>query len=166
LSEEVQRVNGPAVISTNLVLVFFFKVPIALNATVPPVGTLPGAIVVLVDAGRGVNVGVVLGVLVGVGVFVRLGEPDGEAVGVPVAVGVKLGVGGAPFAMVIAVSEKPGDGDGVGVALLLPPPQLRRIAPKTNNTTGATTSHLSHRDNIKPSAMTDAAERCQVSARF
>jgi hypothetical protein len=35
------------------------------------------------------------------------------------------------------------------VLLLLLPPQLSIIAPKTNNTTGATTSHLSHRENIK-----------------
>jgi len=28
--------------------------------------------------------------------------------------------------------------------------QLSMIAPKTNNRTGATTSHLSHRVNIKP----------------
>jgi hypothetical protein len=30
-----------------------------------------------------------------------------------------------------------------------PPPQLSIIAPKTNNTTGATTRNLSHRENIK-----------------
>jgi hypothetical protein len=46
-------------------------------------------------------------------------------------------------------SEKPGP----GVAVDVPPPplplQLSIIAPKTNNTTGATTSHLSHRENIK-----------------
>ncbi len=60
--------NGPAVMSMNLVLAFFVNVPIALNATVPPVGTLPGSMVVLVAAGRGVNVGVgIFGVLVGVG---------------------------------------------------------------------------------------------------
>ncbi len=142
-------------ISVNLVLVFFVKVPMALNATVPPVGTLPGAMVVLVDAGRGVNVGVgTLGVAVGFGVG-----------GVAVDVGVKLGVAGGPFAIVIASSENPGDLVAVGPPLLLPP-QLRRIAPKTNNTTGVTTSHLSHRDNIKPTPMTDAAERCQVDARF
>jgi hypothetical protein len=138
LFDEVQRVNGAVVISVNLVLVFFVKVPMALNATVPPVGTLPGAMVVLVDAGRGVNVGVgTLGVAVGFGVG-----------GVAVDVGVKLGVAGGPFAIVIASSENPGDLVAVGPPLLLPP-QLRRIAPKTNNTTGVTTSHLSHRDNIK-----------------
>ena len=136
-------------------MAFFVKVPMALNATVPPVGTLPGAMVVLVDAGRGVNVGVgTLGVAVGFGVG-----------GVAVDVGVKLGVAGGPFAIVIASSENPGDLVAVGPPLLLPP-QLRRIAPKTNNTTGVTTSHLSHRDNIKPTPMTDAAERCQVDARF
>jgi hypothetical protein len=152
------------VISVNLVLVFFVKVPMALNATVPPVGTLPGAMVVLVDAGRGVNVGVgTLGVAVGF--CVGFGVRDDEAVAVAVAVGVKLGVAGGPFAIVIASSENPGDLVAVGPPLLLPP-QLRRIAPKTNNTTGVTTSHLSHRDNIKPTPMTDAAERCQVDARF
>ena len=94
--------NGPAVISMNLVLVFFVKVPIALNATVPPVGTLPGSMVVLVAAGRGVNVGVGhFGVLVGVGVFWALSSA--------VAVGVNVGVGGAPFAIVIDSSENPGD---------------------------------------------------------
>jgi hypothetical protein len=135
-------VNGPAVISLNLVLVFFVKVPMALNATVPPVGTLPGAMVVLVAAGRGVSVGVIVFVKVGFGV--RLGVP----VPVNVAVGVKVGEGGAPVEIVIACSEKPGALVGVGPPLL-PPPQLRRIAPKTKNTTGVTTSHLSHRDNIK-----------------
>jgi hypothetical protein len=90
---------------------------------------------VLVAAGRGVNVGVIFGVLVGV--------VEGAGVGV------NVGVGGAPFAIVMDWSVNPGD----GVAEVLPPPpppQLSRIAPNTNNTTGATTSHLSHRDNIKP----------------
>jgi hypothetical protein len=119
---------------------------------------------VVVAAGRGVNVGVgVFGVAVGFGV--GLGVLVDEAVAVAVAVGVKLGVAGGPFAIVIAASEKPGALVGVGPPPLLPP-QLRRIAPKTNNTTGVTTSHLSHRDNIKPTPMTDAAERCQVDARF
>ena len=134
------------------------NVPIALNAIVPPVGTLPGSIVVLVAAGRGVNVGVgTFGVLVGVGVFCPLDV---------VAVGVNVGEGGAPVEIVMASSAKPGDLVGRGPPPLLPPLQLRRIAPKTNNTTGVTTSHLSHRDNIKPTPMTDAAERCQVDARF
>ena len=115
---------------------FLMKVPTALNATVPPVGTLPGAMVVLVAAGRGVNVGVgALGVLVGV--FEVVGD------------GVKVGVAGEPFERVIASREKPAVRVGVGAVLLLLPPQLRRITPRTNNTTGATTSHLSHRDNIK-----------------
>lgn len=128
--------NGPKVMSLNLVLVFFTRVPMALNATVPPVGTAPGNMVVLVAAGRGVNVGVgALGVLVGV--LDDVGD------------GVNVGVGGAPFPIVIASSEKPAVRVGVAVLLPLPPLQLRRIAPKTNNTTGATTSHLSHRDNIK-----------------
>lgn len=133
--------NGPAVISLNLVLVFLVNVPIALNETVPPVGTASGPLlkmVVLVDAGRGVNVGVIEGV----GFFVGVGLPD------DVGVGVKVGVAGGPFAIVIASSEKPAVLVGVAPPPLLPP-QLRRIAPKTNNTTGVTTSHLSHRDNIK-----------------
>src|ERR1700722_10621982 len=164
LLDEVQSVKGPAVISMNLVLAFFVNVPIALNATVPPVGTLPGAMVVLVAAGRGVNVGVgILGVAVGFGV--GLGVLDEEAVAVAVAVGVNVGEGGGPFAIVMASSEMPGALVAVGPPPLLPP-QLRRIAPKTNSTTGVTTRHLSHRDNIKPTPMTDAAERCQVDARF
>jgi hypothetical protein len=122
----------------NLVLFFFLNVPIALNATVPPVGTASGPLlnmVVLVAAGRGVNVGVgALGVFVGV--FDDVGD------------GVNVGEGGAPLAIVISSSEKPGALVAVGVPLL-PPPQLRRIAPKTNNTTGVTTSHLIHRENIK-----------------
>jgi hypothetical protein len=137
-SLEVHIVNGPAVMSINLVLVFLVNVPIELNETVPPVGTASGPllnIVVLVAAGRGVNVGVgILGVFVGV--FDDIGD------------GVNVGVAGGPFAIVIDCSEKPGALVAVGVPLL-PPLQLRRIAPKTNNTTGVTTSHLSHRDNIK-----------------
>ena len=134
--------KGPAVISMNSVFLFFVKVPIALNATGPPVGTLPGSIVVLVAAGRGVSVGVIVFVKVGFGVCL------GVAVPVNVAVGVKVGEGGAPVEIVIACSEKPGTLVGAAPPLL-PPPQLRRIAPKTKNTTGVTTSHLSHRDNIK-----------------
>ncbi len=87
---------------------------------------------VLVAAGRGVKVGVIFGDLVGVA--------DGAGV---------AGVGGGPFEIVMESSPKPGPGLVV-VPLLLPPPQLRRIAPKTNKTTGVITSHLSHRDNIKP----------------
>ena len=52
--------NGPAVISMNLVLFFFVNVPRALNATVPPVGTALGPLlimVVLVAAALGVTVG-------------------------------------------------------------------------------------------------------------
>ena len=129
--------SGPAVMSSYSALNPLMNVPITLNATVPPVGTAFGAEldnVVLVAAGRGVNVGVtVIGVLVGD--FV------------PAGVAVKVGVAGGPFAIVMIVSAKPGP--GVGVAPPPPPPQLSIIAPKTNNTTGATTSHLSHRENIK-----------------
>jgi hypothetical protein len=85
-----------------------------------------------VEAGRGVKVGVILGDLVGVA----------DAFGV-------AGVGGGPLAIVIESSPKLGP-EPVVVPLLLPPVQLNRIAPKTNKTTGVITSHLSHRDNIKP----------------
>jgi hypothetical protein len=155
LSVEVQSVPAPNVISTNVVLVCFslVNVPIALNAIVPPVGTPSGPVLTMLVGladGRGVSVGE--GVLPGVGVG---------------GVGVKEGVGegGAPVEITMDWSEKPGLGVGVG-ALLLLPEQLSRIAPKTNNKTGATTSHLSHRDNIKPSAMTDGGARCQVDARL
>ena len=104
------------------------NVPNALNWT--GLGAALGTQVV-VAAGRGVNVGVVLGV----------------------GVGGKVAVAGGPCAIVMALSVKPGPEVAVG-APLLPPPQLRRIAPNTNNTTGVTTSHLSHRDNIKQRAMT------------
>ena len=109
--------------------------PITLNATVPPVGTAFGPeldTLVLVAAGRGVNVGV--GVARG-GCCWRSG------------VGVNVGEAGGPFAIVMDSSAKPGP--GVGEVPPPPPPQLSIIAPKTNNTTGATTSHLSHRENIK-----------------
>lgn len=154
LSDEVHKVNGPKVISTNLVLfcLFFTKVPIALNATVPPVGTPSGPVLSMVvgrAVGRAVNVGVTLGVVVGVGFFVMVGVLDVEAVGVPVAVGVKVAVGGAPSAITMASSEKPGAGVMTGPPPLLLLVQLSTIAPSTNNKTGATTSHLSHRENIK-----------------
>jgi len=112
------------------VLVPIMNVPIALNATVPPVGTLVGT-VVLVAAGRGVNVGV----FVGAGVLLE------------VEVGKNVGVGAGPFEIVMDSSAKLGP-DEVG-ALPLLPPQLSMVAPNTNNTTGTITSHLSHRDNIK-----------------
>jgi len=134
--------------SVNLILDFFVDVPIALNWT--GLGVPSGAVVatqVVVAGGRGVNVGVILGVLVAVGEGVFVFVVDEVLVGV--AEGVNEGVAGGPSAIVMAWSEKPGPGVAE-VPLLLPPPQLSRIAPKTNNTTGATTSHLSHRDNIKP----------------
>jgi hypothetical protein len=67
---------------------------------------------------------------------------------VGVADGVKVGVGGGPSAITSALSEKPGTGVEI-VPVLLLPVQLSINAPKTNNKTGAITSHLSHRDNIK-----------------
>ena len=82
----------------------------------------------LVAAGRGVKVGVgvfFFGVVEGVVLFV--------------------GDGGGPFEIFRAWSLKPGPVVVVEVEEL-PPVQLRKIAPKTNNTTGETTSHLSHRD--------------------
>ena len=127
-------------------LFLFVKVPIASKATGPPVGTLPGAMVVLLAVARGVNVGVIVLVNVGFGVFLGVAF---DAVGVAVSVAVNVGEGGLPVEITIASSEKPGALVGVGPPLPLPPPQLRRIAPRTNNTTGVTTSHLSHRDNIK-----------------
>lgn len=102
LSEEVHKVNDPAVISINLVLFCFgfTNVPIALKATVPPVGTASGPILNMVvgsAVGRAVKVGVgALGVLVGVGAS--------DAV----LVGVNVGDGGAPSAITIDISEKPG----------------------------------------------------------
>src|ERR1700685_1713104 len=155
LSVEVQSVPTPNVISTNEVLVCFslVNVPIALNAIVPPVGTASGPVLTMLVGladGRGVSVG------------------EGGFVGTGVGgVGVKEGVGdgGAPLEITMDWSEKPGL--GVGDDVLPPlPAQLSRIAPKTNNKTGATTRHLSHRDNIKPSAMTDGGARCQVDDRF
>ena len=128
--------NGPAVMSWYWVLDPFVNVPITLNTTVPPVGTALGPeldTVVLVAAGRGVSVGV--------GRF-------GVLVGDPTGVGVNVGEAGGPFAMVMESSAKPGPGVPRG-APPPPPLQLSIIAPKTNNTTGATTSHLSHRENIK-----------------
>jgi hypothetical protein len=91
--------------------------------------------------GRAVNVGVVDGV----GFFVWVGVLDGAAV----MVGVKVGVGGGPSAITMASSEKPGAGVMAGPPPLLLLVQLSTIAPRTNNKTGATTSHLSHRENIK-----------------
>ena len=153
LSVEVHNVNCPKVISTNLVLFCFVftKVPIALNATGPPVGTPSGPLSMVVGraVGRAVNVGVPLGVFVGVGFVVLVGVLDVEAVAVAVAVGVKVAVGGAPSAITMASSEKPGAGVMAGPPPLLLLVQLSTIAPSTNNKTGATTSHLSHRENIK-----------------
>jgi hypothetical protein len=120
--------------SLNWVLEPFVNVPTASNETIPPVGTPSGPelTMVPVEAGRGVKVGVILGDLVGVA--------DGAGV---------AGVGGGPFEIVMASSAKSGP-ELVVVPLLPPLVQLRRIAPKTNKTTGVITSHLSHRDNIKP----------------
>jgi hypothetical protein len=90
--------------------------------------------------GRGVNTGVDVFVGVGRGVFFA-----GVCVAVGVAVRVAVGDGGGPSEIVRAWSLKPGPEVVVEVEEL-PPVQLRKIAPKTNNTTGETTSHLSHRD--------------------
>jgi hypothetical protein len=78
---------------------------------------------------------------------------DGVKVGLGVALGVLLGVAekvavaGGPSWIDREIRPKPGVAAGVGDPLLLPP-QLS-IPPKASNTTGATTSNLSHRDNIK-----------------
>jgi hypothetical protein len=81
-------------------------------------------------AGRGVNVGV--------------GVAEG-CLGVAVG-GVNVGDGAGPSDRVNDWSTKPGPAVGVGDEEPLLPEQLRNIAPKTNNKTGAITSHLSHRD--------------------
>ncbi|WP_331584350.1 hypothetical protein [Candidatus Binatus sp.] len=115
-----------------------------MNATVPPVGTASGPLLNMV-VGRAVGRAVNVGVVDGVGFFVWVGVVDGAAV----MVGVKVAVGGGPSAITIASSEKPGAGVMAGPPPLLPLVQLSTIAPSTNNKTGATTSHLSHRENIK-----------------
>jgi len=130
-------------------------VPIALNGTAPPVGTPSGPMLtmfVLVAAAPGVNVGVAvaLGVLPDVGLGVGVADAVGE--------------GGT--SIVRAARPKPGVLVAVGLAVLLPPVQLNRIAPKTNPKTGVTTSHLSHRNNMKSSPMTDADARCQGDVYF
>ena len=124
-SRAVQSVSGAIVRSINSVLFFlcFVNVPIASNWT----GLVNTE--VLVAAGRGVNVGV--------GVFF---------LGVVEAVGVGICGGGDPSDIVRDLSLKPGLGVAVALVEPLPPVQLRKIAPETNNTTGETTSHLSHRD--------------------
>ena len=134
LSVEVQSVDDPDVMSLNWVFEPFVNLPTASNETIPPVGTPvgPPGTLVLVAAGRGVKVGVILGDLVGVA--------DGAGV---------AGVGGGPLESVIASRAKSGP-ELVVVPPLLPLVQLCRIAPKTNKIPGAITSHLSHRDNIKP----------------
>jgi hypothetical protein len=155
LSLDVHSVCGEVVMSWNLAgRDFFVNSPNALNWTglATPVGAVVGTQVGTAE-GSGVNVGVILEVGVGFGVL----EPVGD--------GVNDGVVGGPLAIVMAWSEKPTPGVEV-VPLLLPPPQLSRIAPNTNNTTGATTSHLSHRDNIKPRAMPDGIAPCQVDTRL
>ena len=78
-----------------------------------------------------------------VGVSVALGVGLGDLVGVAE----NVAVAGGPFWIVSAIRPKPGVVVGVADPLLLPP-QLS-IPPKASNTTGATTSNLSHRDNIK-----------------
>ena len=144
----------PAVVtSLNLVFPLSLNVPSELKtADGAPLGTF-------VDAtGLGVTVGVTVGVVcvrvaVGVGVRVRLplGLAVGVFVGLIVNVGPIVGVGAGPFWIVKARIENPEVGDAVAVELPPPPEQLKKLAAKTNNTTGATTSHLSHRDiNIEP----------------
>ncbi len=124
---------GSVVMSSNTIFFSFFlaNVPIALNWTTVGVanGAVVGTQVGLADA-RGVNVGVAV-------TFVLVGE------------GVAVADGGGPFASTIIWSAAPGPGVGVGAPLPLLPPQPSQIAPKTNNPTGAITSHLIHRDNIK-----------------
>ncbi len=70
---------APAVISTYLILLFLMKVPIALNEIVPPVGTLPGSMLVGLADGRGVSVGVTLFLGVGNTVGGGVGEGGGRS---------------------------------------------------------------------------------------
>ena len=146
---------GAVVTSLNLVFPLNLNVPSELKRGVAaPLGTF-------VDAtGLGVTVGVTVGVVcvrvaVGVGVALRLplGVAVGVFVGLIVKVGPIVGVGGGPFWSVNARIENPEVGDAVAVELPPPPEQLKKLAAKTNTTTGATTSHLSHRDiNIEPTS--------------
>jgi hypothetical protein len=78
-----------------------------------------------------------------VGVNVGLGV----ALGVLVGVDEKVAVAGGPSWIDREIRPKPGVVVAVGDPPPLPP-QLS-IPPKASNTTGATTSNLSHRDNIK-----------------
>jgi hypothetical protein len=130
-----QTVDADIVMSWNCILVILFtNVPIALNWT--GLGTPVGAVVatqVVVAAGRGVTVGVT----VGLGVLLA------------VEVGKNVGVGAGPSAIVMESRAKPGLGVGVAEVPLPPPQLLSTIAPNNNKPTGATTSHLSHRENIK-----------------
>ncbi|HYL59609.1 MAG TPA: hypothetical protein VEU51_12110 [Candidatus Acidoferrales bacterium] len=88
---------------------------------------------------------------------VGIADGTGVAVGVILTVGlagVGVGDGGGPLATVIDVRAKPGEGDGDAPdpPLLV---QLSVSAASTNNTTGETTSHLSHHEiDIEASAIT------------
>ena len=82
-------------------------------------------------------VGVHCGVGVGVGVLVEDGVLVGEPLGVGVAVATGVPVGGGP-----KQTFNPSNtvGVGVGLVLLLPPPQLKSITEPINSSTGASTN--------------------------
>ena len=145
----------PAVVtSLNLVFPLSLNVPSELKtADGAPLGTFVAntglGVTFVVDVAVGVAVSV--RVAVGVALKLPLGLAVRVGVGLTVNVGPIVGVGAGPFWIVKARIENPEVGDAVAVELPPPPEQLKKLAAKTNNTTGATTSHLSHRDiNIEP----------------
>jgi hypothetical protein len=103
------------------------KIPCALSCKSSP---MPSGVEVAKGEQAGVGDGV--GVLVEAGVFV--GDPFGVGVTVPTGVP----VGGAPKHTLTPTSTV---GVGVGLELLLPPPQLNKITEPRNNTTGARTNN-------------------------
>ena len=103
------------------------KIPCALSCKSAPIASG-----VEVARGEQIGVGDGVGVLVEAGVFV--GDPLGVGVTVPTGVP----VGGAPKHTFNPTRTV---GVGVGVELLLPPPQLNKIAEPMNNSTGARTNN-------------------------
>ena len=81
--------------------------------------------------------GVHSGVAVGVGVLVELGVLVGEPFGVGVVVATGVPVGGGPTHTFNCSKTV---GVGVGVILLLPPPQLKSITEPIKSSTGASTN--------------------------
>jgi hypothetical protein len=81
--------------------------------------------------------GVQIGVAVGVGVLVEDGVLVGEPFGVGVAVATGVPVGGGPTQTFNCSNTV---GVGVGLVLLLPPPQLKSITEPIKSSTGASTN--------------------------